>query len=60
MMERFNIYYKEINAHAEVSRFAPKGKTEEFHVMIHVAPCNEMFPQQYNATSSATQPTKNR
>lgn len=53
MMERFNIYYKEINAHAEVSRFAPKRKTEEFHVMIHVAPCDEMFPQQYQRICQA-------
>lgn len=55
MMNRFKIYFKEINAHAEVSRFAPKGKTEEYHVMIHVAPCDEMFPQQYQRICEAEQ-----
>lgn len=42
-MEKRNIYWETIGVRAEIASFAPKGKVEEFHVMLHVDTRGELF-----------------
>ena len=37
------IYWEELGAWAEMATFAPEGKVEETHIMVHVEPRGEMF-----------------
>lgn len=53
MMNRRTIYWETIGVKAEISSFAPAGKVEEIHAILHVDTCGEMFNGQltrlYNA-----------
>lgn len=42
-MEKRNIYWETIGVRAEIASFAPEGKVEEFHVMLHVDTRGELF-----------------
>ena len=42
------IYWEELGAWAEMATFAPEGKVEETHIMVHVEPRGEMFEGQMN------------
>ena len=52
-MKRYKINFDEIASYAEISAFSQDGKIEEFHVMIHVKPENQLFPQQYERICKA-------
>ena len=41
-----NIYLDEIGVRAEITTFAPEGKTMEQHVMLHVEPKEDLFDKQ--------------
>ena len=41
-----NIYLDEIGVRAEITTFAPEGKTMEQHVMLHVEPNGDLFDKQ--------------
>ena len=41
-----NIYLDEIGVRAEITTFAPEGKTMEQHVMLHVEPNDDLFDKQ--------------
>ena len=41
-----NIYLNEIGVRAEITAFAPEGKTMEQHVMLHVEPNGDLFDRQ--------------
>ena len=41
-----NIYLNEIGVRAEITAFAPEGKTMEQHVMLHVEPNGDLFDKQ--------------
>ena len=42
-MEKRNIYWETVGVRAEIASFAPEGKVEEFHVMLHVDTRGELF-----------------
>lgn len=42
------IYWEELGVWAEMATFAPEGKVEETHIMVHVEPRGEMFEGQMN------------
>lgn len=52
-MNTDKIYWKEIGAWAEIASFTPEGKTEEFHIMVHVEPNGELFEEQMNRLYNA-------
>lgn len=45
-MDNNKIYWEELGVKAEISRFAPVGKVEEMHVVMHVEPREELFEGQ--------------
>ena len=47
-MKQQSIYWKDLGVTAEISAFAPEGKTEEYHVMLHAESRQEMFEGQMN------------
>jgi len=47
-MKKYNIKFKESNANAEISAFAPEGKIAEYHVIIHLEPQDDLFLSQYS------------
>ena len=46
-------YLKELGATIELTMFAPKGKTAEWHAMLHVEPRGETFLGQYSRIRQA-------
>ena len=42
------IYWEGLGAWAEMATFAPEGKVEETHIMVHVEPRGELFEGQMN------------
>ena len=46
-------YLKELGATIELTTFAPKGKTAEWHAMLHVEPRSETFLGQYSRIRQA-------
>lgn len=48
-----NIYLDEIGVRAEVTTFAPEGKTAEQHVMLHAEPNGDLFEKQIERLQKA-------
>ena len=48
-----NIYLDEIGVRAEVTTFAPEGKTAEQHVMLHAEPNGDLFDKQIERLQKA-------
>ena len=49
------IIFKEYGVTVELSDFNLHGKTREVHAILHVEPCGELFPAQYDRICSAEQ-----
>ena len=47
-MQFKKIYLEELGATIELTAFVPKGKTAEWHAMLHVEPRGETFLQQFS------------
>lgn len=47
------IYWEELGVWAEMATFAPEGKVEETHIMVHVEPRGELFEGQMNRIDEA-------
>ena len=45
-MDKSKVYWEDLGVTAEISAFAPQGKIEEFHAMLHVEPKAELFDGQ--------------
>lgn len=45
-MNKHKEYWKDLGVTAEISSFAPEGKTEEFHAILHVEPRDDFFEGQ--------------
>lgn len=51
---QFNrIHLENLGVSISLTTFAPKGKTAEWHVMLHVEPRSEAFPEQFRRISQA-------
>lgn len=47
-MDYNKIYWEDLGVKAEISAFAPTGKVEEIHAILHVEPRGELFEGQLN------------
>lgn len=54
-MKKTKITFEEIGVKAEIAAFAPQDKVAEFHIMLHVAPRDELFAGQLERIYKAEQ-----
>ena len=52
-MNKYKEYWKDLGVTAEIAAFAPEGKLEEFHAILHVEPRDELFDGQLQRIYSA-------
>ena len=52
-MNKYKEYWKDLGVTAEIAAFAPEGKLEEFHAILHVEPRDELFDGQLRRIYSA-------
>lgn len=52
-MNKYKEYWKDLDVTAEIAAFAPEGKLEEFHAILHVEPRDELFDGQLQRIYSA-------
>ena len=52
-MNKYKEYWKNLGVTAEIAAFAPEGKLEQFHAILHVEPRDELFDGQLQRIYSA-------
>lgn len=45
-MDFKTIYYDDLGATAQITAFTPENKIHEFHIILHIEPRNQLFPDQ--------------